>query len=374
LEENHYYPFGLTQAGISDKAIKTQYAENKYRYNEGSELQNKEFSDGTGLELYETNFRSYDQQVGRFFQEDPMAGQTPSLSSYEYAADDPTLMNDPTGLMPNKMNPELNPVVTSSGGFDDGTGIMQSILGQFAQEDGAGMGTSPVLTQAQNGLTQYSVDANGNMTQTFYDADPTTGWFNGNMGIWTNYVTSTDGGQTNSVTDHHLFIAGGFGDIGDNWGVFNGYGMFEGESGDNIPEIGNTTTSKTSHEDVLFDSGLGDKLVHKTYYGVRSGTEGSLWTTDNSSDNKEFEGQSYTIGGFTFGWSADISLTVGFDTGNVTEWHGTIGIGHGLGMLGLGHSTAQGNQVNGEDYTYTIGIGTQAAGVVADYAVLILAL
>jgi len=142
LEENHYYPFGLTQAGISDKAIKTQYAENKYRYDGGNELQNKEFSDGTGLELYETSFRSYDQQVGRFFQEDPMANQTPSLSTYQFAADNPTLMNDPTGLMPNKMNPAYNATVTYNGGFTDGTGVMNSVMAGWAGEGDGGYGTA----------------------------------------------------------------------------------------------------------------------------------------------------------------------------------------------------------------------------------------
>jgi RHS repeat-associated protein len=97
LEENHYYPFGLTMAGISDKAIKTQYAENKYRYDGGAELQNKEFSDGSGLELYETSFRSFDPQVGRFFQMDPLVDKYQSLTTYQYAGDNPILNNDPSG-------------------------------------------------------------------------------------------------------------------------------------------------------------------------------------------------------------------------------------------------------------------------------------
>src|SRR6201992_1831179 len=77
LEETHYYPFGLTMRGISDKAIKSNYAENKYRFQK-QELQNKEFSDGSGLEMYEFKYRFDDPQIGRFWRTDPLA------SKYEY--------------------------------------------------------------------------------------------------------------------------------------------------------------------------------------------------------------------------------------------------------------------------------------------------
>jgi RHS repeat-associated protein len=98
LEETHFYPFGLTMAGISDKALKTPYAQNKYRYNEGTELQNKEFADGTGLEMYDAGYRTLDPQLGRFSQIDPLPDQFHSLTPYQYAGNNPVFYNDPTGL------------------------------------------------------------------------------------------------------------------------------------------------------------------------------------------------------------------------------------------------------------------------------------
>jgi RHS repeat-associated protein len=85
-------------AGISDKAIKTNYAENKYRCNGGNELQNKEFSDGTGLEAYDANFRMYDPQIGRFFEIDPLADISENSSPYSFVFNNPIKYNDPSGL------------------------------------------------------------------------------------------------------------------------------------------------------------------------------------------------------------------------------------------------------------------------------------
>jgi len=97
VEEDHYYPFGLTMAGISDKAVKSNYRENKYRFNGGSELQNKEFSDGSGLEVYDAMDRMYDPQIGRFQQLDPFADLDASVSPYSFADNNPISLNDPSG-------------------------------------------------------------------------------------------------------------------------------------------------------------------------------------------------------------------------------------------------------------------------------------
>ena len=93
IDATSYYPFGLTMSSISSKAARK--LENKYKFNKGSELQQQEFSDCSGLELYDTHFRELDVQLGRWIQLDPQPNFNESL--YGSMKNNPILYNDPLG-------------------------------------------------------------------------------------------------------------------------------------------------------------------------------------------------------------------------------------------------------------------------------------
>ena len=87
LEENHYYPFGLT-VGVGQSA-QTNLPNQPYKY-QGIVLERN-----LGLETYETFYRGLDPQIGRFRTIDPKP--TDWISPYASMNNNPVLYSDPFG-------------------------------------------------------------------------------------------------------------------------------------------------------------------------------------------------------------------------------------------------------------------------------------
>ena len=92
LQEDAYYPYGVKLAGLCDKAALK--VGNPYKYNGGSELEDED-----GLEYYETFYRKYDAQIGRFTGVDILAEVTYGLTPFQFGSVNPAMFNDPTGAL-----------------------------------------------------------------------------------------------------------------------------------------------------------------------------------------------------------------------------------------------------------------------------------
>ncbi|MGH2564262.1 MAG: RHS repeat-associated core domain-containing protein, partial [Ginsengibacter sp.] len=172
----NYYPFGLQMQGISSRALNFGSPENKYKLF-GKELQNKEFSDGSGLEWYDYGMREYDQQIGRFFRVDPITEKFYQLSPYQYCSNNPisnvdldgaegldfrifTKLVENTVKNPNGTSAKVLGAVTGVGGAVTGavTGTVNAIRHPIQTLKGLGnmLSQSPQEFAVNYGLNLYS--------------------------------------------------------------------------------------------------------------------------------------------------------------------------------------------------------------------------
>jgi RHS repeat-associated protein len=87
IQYNEYYPFGLQ---TSTSWTREETKDNNYLYNAANEL-NKTSG------WYEMYYRGYDPAIGRMLQVDPYATMYASSTTYNYALNNPVMMNDPSG-------------------------------------------------------------------------------------------------------------------------------------------------------------------------------------------------------------------------------------------------------------------------------------
>lgn len=88
VEENHYYPFGLT---TSVNAMGATAQPLKY--------QSKELEKSFGIEMYDFSARMQDPQLGRTWQPDPMSVMRTWTSPYSWVQNNPVSRIDPSGAI-----------------------------------------------------------------------------------------------------------------------------------------------------------------------------------------------------------------------------------------------------------------------------------
>jgi RHS repeat-associated protein len=101
LEENHYYPYGLTISTATNNPLE----KNNIKFT-SKELQSESFIDpgsstpvfNTRLETYDFDARMQDPQIGRWWQMDPLAELAYDWTPYRYGFDNPVSFTDPNGM------------------------------------------------------------------------------------------------------------------------------------------------------------------------------------------------------------------------------------------------------------------------------------
>jgi hypothetical protein len=134
--------------------------------------------------MYDTPFRSYDAQLGRFHQIDPLADLAPGINPYRFGFNNPISLNDPTGLYEGSIIDLVNDLWNRTTGD---VGVFKNVGGIFEQDfgaedeinfivnwldewalDGGGGSSEYIRLYRQGGISKMDL-AKGNITQQFQE-------------------------------------------------------------------------------------------------------------------------------------------------------------------------------------------------------------
>lgn len=143
LEENHYYPYGLTHQGYNGGHLVVGLEQpgtpitlipvtpgviDTYKYKFGG----KEYQDEFDINTYDFGARNYDPALGRWMNVDPLAEMMRRHSPYNYAFNNPVFFIDPDGNAPE------NCLKCPPGGTFFGLRVVAGKIEEALRPDGTG--------------------------------------------------------------------------------------------------------------------------------------------------------------------------------------------------------------------------------------------